>query len=72
MPELPDVHILNGKNFFCSVYMEVITNLLNISLMKKLLPDIQSIVLEVHIFQQDNALAHRARQTVELLRREKS
>jgi len=35
MPELPDVHILNGKNFFCSVYMEVITNLLNISFTEK-------------------------------------
>ena len=39
-------------------------------LMQQLLPAIRSIAGEVFVFQQDNAPAHRARDTVELLRRE--
>jgi len=39
-------------------------------LMQKLLPEIRSIAGDVLVFQQDNAPAHRARDTVELLRRE--
>jgi len=39
-------------------------------LMQKLLPGIRSIAEDVFVFQQDNAPAHRARDTVELLRRE--
>jgi len=38
--------------------------------MQKLLPAIRSIAGEVFLFQQDNAPAHRARDTVELLCRE--
>jgi len=37
-------------------------------LMQKLLPAIRSIAGDVFVFQQDNAPAHRARDTVELLR----
>ena len=36
--------------------------------MEKLLPAIRSIAGDVFVFQQDNAPAHRARDTVELLR----
>lgn len=39
-------------------------------LSKELLPAIRSIAGDLYVFQQDNAPAHRARQTVELLRRE--
>ena len=38
--------------------------------MKELLPAIRSIAGELYVFQQDSAPAHRARLTVELLRRE--
>ena len=38
--------------------------------MQELLPAIRSIAGDVFVFQQDNAPAHRARDTVELLRRE--
>jgi len=38
--------------------------------MQKLLPAIHSIAGDVFVFQQDNAPAHRARDTVELLHRE--
>jgi len=44
---------------------KVIINLLNISFAEGVtMPAIRSIADEVYIFQQDNALAHRARQTV--------
>jgi len=39
-------------------------------LSKELLPAIHSIIGDLYVFQQDNAPAHRARQTVELLRHE--
>jgi len=42
----------------------------DVLLMQKLLPVIHSIDGEVFVFQQDNAPAHRARDTVELLRSE--
>ena len=42
----------------------------DVLLMQKLLPEIRSIAGDVLVFQQDNAPAHRARDTVELLRRE--
>jgi len=42
----------------------------NVLLMQKLLPVIRSIDGDVFVFQQDNAPAHCARDTVELLRRE--
>jgi len=39
-------------------------------LLNELLPATQSTPMKVYIFQQDNSLAHCARQTMELLRRE--
>ena len=42
----------------------------DVLLTQKLLPAICSIAGDVFVFQQDNAPAHRARDTVELLRRE--
>ena len=39
-------------------------------MMQKLLPAIHSIAGDMFVFQQDNAPAHRAYDTVELLRRE--
>jgi len=42
----------------------------DVLLMQKLLPAIRSIAGDVFVFQRDNAPAHRARDTVELLRRE--
>jgi len=42
----------------------------DVLLMQKLLTEIRSIACDVFVFQQDNAPAHRARDTVELLRRE--
>jgi len=42
----------------------------DVLLMQKLLPAIQGIAGDMFVFQQDNAPAHRARDTVELLRHE--
>jgi len=42
----------------------------DVMLMQKLLPAIRSIAGDVLVFQQDNVPTHRARDTVELLRRE--
>ena len=42
----------------------------DVLLMQELLPATRSIAGDVFVFQQDNALAHRAHDTVELLRRE--
>ena len=42
----------------------------DVVLMQQMLPSIRSIASDAYIFQQDSALAHRARQTVELLPRE--
>lgn len=42
----------------------------DVLLMQKLLPEISSIAGDMFVFQQDNAPAHRARHTVELLRSE--
>jgi len=53
------------KHFWFGIYL--IFHLLN-----ELLTAIRSIADEVYVFQQDSALARRAHQTVELLRREKS
>lgn len=42
----------------------------NVLLMQKMLPAIRQISGDVFVFQQDSAPAHRARDTIELLRRE--
>ena len=41
-----------------------------VALMQQMLPSIRYIAVDAYIFQQDSALAHRARQMVELLQRE--
>ena len=71
MPVLPDVHSL-AKLFLSRYIWKFIRNLLNISFTVGVTGSrIRSIADEVYIFQQDNELAHRVRQAVELLRREK-
>ena len=80
MPVLEDVHSVNGKKHFLAqldptdILVKPGTKIDSRPTYYRdellLLPANRNMAVEVYIYQQDSAQAHRARQTVKLLRRE--